>query len=296
MASFLIGTHSNLISFQTDVESLLDAEKPEDFVGTPTKIAIIESGSLYYGIAYDGEHVWVAKWLPNEEVIIYDLLTKKVLPFEAPLKSVHQITYANGGLYICNTHYNGIVYKSLTTGEEHTYTLGGAFEHDYAHPNSLWVDGTRVYVLLHNKGFRASEIAALRHYTTGFDTGFRSEIRYRLPTRDSHNIRFDRSLLTFNASVDSRVTQMDFLTGNVLRSIPLGSSDYLKGMATVGDMMLVGGTEKVPEYERYDSTSVVNIFDYRRTGYKGAVDLGPVGCVNEIRRVPDVLFADEPQD
>lgn len=294
MTTLLIATHNNLIAVRF--------EEGSDSI----TIAHLESGYRYYGIALTPHgRLYVAKNTRNVEDVtkIVDILTGEELEFEVPLKDVHQITYANNGLYITNTYNNGVVYKSLENGDEHTYTIGGVFENDYAHPNSLWVDGEYVYVLLHNQRFRASEIARLRHNPKeGFDIGFRSEIRYKIPHSCCHNIRFDRGLLTYVASEDSTLAQIDFLTGRSLRRLPLKEASYAKGMATKGSRLFVACNELVPHTKRYESNSWLWLYDdFKGIGERHEVELKlpngePVGNVNEIRIVPDNVLRYESKD
>jgi hypothetical protein len=289
---FLLATHSNLV--------LLDLNEDR----TSGTVAHLSGGARFYGVAFDGKEVWVVKNTREHEDIstIEGLFSGRRIVFEAPLKDVHQITYANGGLYVCNTYYNGVVFKDLERGVEHVYTIGGPFEHDYEHPNSIWVDGPYVWVLCHNKRFRRSEVVRLRHHRNlGFDNGYLSEVRLRLPFSACHNLRFDGSLLTYIASESDRIAQIDALTGTPARGIPIPSG-YAKGMALVDSRTAIFGLNpNVPVSLRYDADVAIGFVDLVDMGFRGGFDLRlptdePLGNINEIRRLPRRIFGLESKD
>lgn len=279
---FLVSTHNHL--FQLAITADLEEGS----------IAPIASGARYYGIARtpSGE-IYVVKNTrrTEDETKIVSAQTDEEIEFETPIKDVHQMSYGNGGLYLCNTYYNSVIFKSLRDGTEHSYTIGGVFEHDYAHPNSLWIDGIHIYVLLHNKRFRTSELCRIRHNpASGFDRGYRSEIRYKLPYQACHNIRFDGPLLTFLASENESVAQMNHLTGEMIREFP-NSAGYIKGMTTFGEnKLLVGMNPLVPTDERYVCDAAVGVIDTLDGGTERCFPLKMpngegVANINEIRRL-----------
>lgn len=283
--SYLIATHTNLIGVSID----------EDL--SEMMVRHIAGGARYYGIAeFDDGEIWVVKNTRETEDItqIVNLRTDEVLQFETVLKDVHQMTRAYGsrrGLYLTNTYYNSVVWKDLESGEEHIYTIGGEFEHDYAHPNSIWHDPPYVWVMLHNKLFRRSEICRLTHDpSSGFDVGYRRETRFCLPHGACHNLRFDRACMTYLASEQEAAVQINHLTGNVLRQFPIASG-YIKGMARIDDVrMLVGMNPNVPAKERYESDVELGVVDTRDGGLRSGFPLRlaegePAGNINEIRRI-----------
>lgn len=280
---FLIATHNNLFRLALNHEE------------RSGRVQLISRGARFYGTAATGEDIWVVKNTRNHEDIaqIVNLRDDSELDFETPLKDVHQISRSvdGRGLFICNTYYNSVVYKDLASGAEHSYTIGGAFEHDYAHPNSLWIDPPYVYVLLHNKRFRCSELCRLKHSRrSGFEVGYRCELRYKLPHAASHNIRFDGPILTYLASESGGAVQVNHLTGEMLRSFP-SEAGYLKGMATFGDgKLLVGANPHLPAAQRYDAPASVAVVDTFDAGFEYRLpiempDGEPPGNINEIRRL-----------
>ncbi len=188
------------------------------------------------------------------------------------------------------------MYKNLTTGVEHAYTIGGPFEQDYAHPNSLWIDGRYVWVMLHNKRQRVTEIARLIHGEKGFFRGWQSEIRYRLGDNACHNFRFDRALMHYNSSEDAQVVKFDHIMG-----IPRGATQfekglYIKGMTTnaTGKLLVVGLNPWATTEERYSTSGQISFIDWTRGAKHVEVPLelpeGNAANINEIRRVPPSLF------
>jgi hypothetical protein len=290
--TLLISTHTKLllVHLEDDLKS--------------ANVKVLESGFRYYGIANSPYGLWVAKNTRDPESItqIVDVHTGDSLDFETPLKDVHQITYANDGLYICNTYYNSVVYKSLTTGVEDVFTIGGEFEQDYAHPNSLWLEGSYVYVMLHNKRWRRSEIARLQHSPRhGFDYGYRAELRYKLHHAACHNLRMDRAVLTYLASDDSIIMQINHLTGRPLRGVAGQKGGYLHGLATLGDVFVFGSNPLVSAEERYESRSGLGFMSRGDGGYLHMLDLTTtkgevVTNINEIRVLSDDVFAPKEAD
>ena len=280
MTLLLVSTHEHLLKVKLHA-SLEGAD-----------VFVYAGGARYYGIAQTPQgDVFVVKNTRNTEdpSRIIHLQSDEILPFETPIKDVHQISYANDGIYVCNTFYNSIVYKSLRTGVEHAHTFGGAFEHDFAHPNSVWIDGQEISVLLHNKRFRVSEIARVRHDPArGFDDGWRSELRYRLPHQACHNLRFDRALLRYLASEDARLVDIDHIAGRPLRSTPLPPG-YAKGMTLIDDRtMVVGLNPMVSARERYAARSSLGFVDLVDMGFKHGLKISlpgdvPAGNINDIR-------------
>ncbi len=293
----LVATHSALLRVNINVEEAYEdmmygagLPKIESFI---TEAAVVEDTHRYYGIAVDNRKtIWITRNSKDYEYPsqICNLNTGETLDFDIPLKDVHQITYANGGLYITNTYYNSVVYKSLVTGEEHAHTLGGAFEFDYAHPNSLWINGPYVYVMLHNKRARDSEIARLIHCPQrGFmSAAYRGELRYKLGYQGCHNLRFDGPLLTYVASENSLLAQLNHITGQPIRALPVAEAgNFLKGLVTYKELAFCGMSPNAVTEERYKVPSSLVMCNYKKPGLKFHMTLGNFGCVDELRILPE---------
>jgi hypothetical protein len=136
-------------------------------------IRCIERGhGLYYGIAHNGDHLYVAARnrlvssdIPQDEergeVRIFDRMLRPCGSLRAPfpLRDLHEIGWHRGKLWATASHDNMIAIFDGAAWEQ-WYPLGmpEGGPSDINHFNSFMFDDDRVWILAHNRG--ASELLA----------------------------------------------------------------------------------------------------------------------------------------
>lgn len=198
---------------------------------------------------------------------------------------VHQIAYANGGVYLINTGHNNVVFRSLHKEDESQTYHFGDYQYDENHINSVFPCGDQIHVVLHNRGKRESEVVILHHNPS---QGFTPERVLSLWNMGCHNVFFDRDILVYNASRAHEVTFVDLKRDRILKSIPF-KGWHSKGMSVVEDYFVVGLSEHTIRDKRATSMGKLAVIDRKNLSVKKIIDLNfpdlpqSVGNVNEVR-------------
>lgn len=204
---------------------------------------------------------------------------------------IHQITYANGGLYIVNTRYNSVVFRNLETDVRHEYFFENIAD-DRNHVNSLFPCGNQVLVMLHNKGHRESQLAVLLHDVT---KGFMLERILSLWHFACHNVFVDGNTLFYNASPVHSLIKVDLEKRRVAGKVSF--EGHSKGLSATTDYLVVGLSEDTFRDRRSISKGKLAIIDRHSLSIRSTVDLDfpslphPIGNVNEVRCISGGEFA-----
>lgn len=203
-----------------------------------------------------------------------------MIEFRGRVGYVHQIAYANNGLYIANTTYNSIVFQDLSGETYHEYHFYGR-EDDHNHVNSVYPCGKLVVVLLHNRGKQPSEVVVLEHSRT---QGFTLKERIGLKHWGCHNVFIDGKMMYYNASRSGKFVVMDIDERQVIRTIPFPG--HTKGLAASKNHLIIGYSDHTNRENRAAAKGYLAILDRQKHSLISTIDLnmnGSIGNVNEIR-------------
>jgi hypothetical protein len=221
------------------------------------------------------------------ELRIYDRADLRLLssrPLDDSFGAVHQIAWANQGLYVANTKKNRLDYLAEGWDSRSSYTFGGV-EGDIHHVNSVFPCGPDLLTVLHNRHQRESELAILRHQP---DAGL--TLHRKLPLWDvcCHNIFVDGRYLLYNASTARRLVVADLAASRVLHRIGFGGH-HTKALAVTPSHILVGLSEHTVRRRRRFSEGFLAVLDRQSFKTTAVIDLNrerlpqPLGNINEIR-------------
>lgn len=273
---YVVATHSFLVHVTLDDD--------HDIVDH----RLLHGTGHHYGIGLepDGTGTFLAKHRSTELMRFradepYDRM--ETIPFPGRFKAVHQIAVHNGGVYLANSHYNSLVYRTLDGSVQHEYVFNGIDE-DVNHVNSVFPCGDQVFALLNNRGKRPSEVAVLHHGDDGFTlTGL-----MMLWHTGCHNILLHDGILYYNASAAGRVVAVDLDRQRIIREVEFPG--HTKGMSLRGDELVIGYSDVAAREARRTSRGHLAVL---RAGdlevIRGEVDLNlpslphPIGNVNEVR-------------
>jgi hypothetical protein len=206
-------------------------------------------------------------------------------PLDDGIGDVHQIAYANNGLYIVNTGGNSLIYESLDGSVRHEYHLEGRTE-DYNHINSIYPYDGHVLLMLHNRGRRESELAALQH---DLSRGFTLTRVLSLWHMASHNIYIDDSSnrLLYNGSRDQALVSVDLSADAIEKLVPF--EGHSKGLSVTANKVFVGLSEHTIRDRRATARGQLVILERKSLSPLSVVDLNfstlphPIGNINEVR-------------
>jgi hypothetical protein len=215
------------------------------------------------------------------------------IPFAGEAGDVHQIAYANGGLYIANTKYNTLLFQSLEGDKRQEYVFENV-RTDVNHINSVYPCGGQVYVVLHNQRRRQSELALLQH---DFSNGLTLRQRLSLWHENCHNVFFDESYLYYNASLAKRLVVVDLERERVSKKLSFAgiasdmpdNSGHVKGISATKDHLVVGVSEHTTRDKRPTSKGYLAIVNRHSLSTLAVIDLNlpdlphPIGNINEVR-------------
>lgn len=203
---------------------------------------------------------------------------------------VHQVCYANDGIYLANTEYNSIIYQSLVDKSFHEYFFDSV-RYDRNHINSVFPDKQRIVVLLHNH-FAPSEVAVLRHDRT---EGFQFQKRISLWHSGCHNIYLDDHRLMYNASAKGLFVTVDLPKRKIERILRFPG--HTKGLCIIDKHILIGFSDHAVREARTTSRGHLAVIDKESLDIVKTVDVNfpdlphPVGNVNEIRCLTETDYA-----
>lgn len=283
---FLVATHSHLLAVRVDS-------------GWNLRDASVLSKGYHYGIGVDERTGGAFVYRGGEDVFDSSapaLLT--IAPSWPPvvsgrtaladrIRDVHQITSANGGLYVANTRYNQVLYCDFRGRTIHEHQVGG-LDADVNHVNSIYVCGDRLLVMLHNAHRRESEILVLEHD----ETGMREVVRLSLWDEQCHNLFLDRQGMWYNGSTSRSVVLVDPYEGRVRTRWRF--DHHTKGFAVVDDFIITGLSDYADREKRGQSEGALVVLDRATLAQVAQIPLrateigSRIGNINEIRALRPV--------
>jgi hypothetical protein len=205
------------------------------------------------------------------------------IPLGEDTGDIHQISYANGGLYIVNTRRNSVIFQNMQGEARHEFFIENIAD-DRNHVNSVYPCGDQLLVILHNKGHRESQLALLTHDIT---KGFVLERTLSLWHFACHNVFLDGSTLLYNASPVQSLVKVDLERKRVAGKVSFAG--HSKGLSVTEDNLVVGLSEDTFRDRRSISKGKLAIIDRPSFSIRSTVDLNfpslphPIGNVNEVR-------------
>jgi hypothetical protein len=214
------------------------------------------------------------------------------VPLVEEIGDVHQIASANNdGIFITNTLHNSLVYQSLSSNKRHEHFFGD-ISVDINHPNSIYPCGERVFVLLHNRGQKETEVAVLHH---DISKGFELQKLVSLWHKGGHNIFVEENYLYYNASDAGEFVIVDLRKERIKKMLHF--SGHTKGLSATQDHFVIGFSDHTSRDERYASRGYLAVIDRRSLSIIKIIDLNfsslphPIGNINEIRCLTDKELA-----
>lgn len=207
------------------------------------------------------------------------------IPFLGETGAIHQLSYANDGLYFANTDFNNIVYQTLDGRNYHSYHFEGR-SIDHNHINSVFPCGHQIFALLHNKGRTLTELAILDHHP---DTGFTYRQSISIWDHGCHNVFLENKRLYYNASSNGQFVVADLERQEILirRSYP----GHTKGLSVNDKHIVIGFSEHAERSTRANTRGYLAVINQQTLKEIDIVDLEeldlphPIGNINEIRCV-----------
>lgn len=205
---------------------------------------------------------------------------------------VHQISSANGGVYVTDTKHNRLAYLDGDGVAVDEFAFG-AHRRDENHLNSVFPCGRQVLVMLHNLKRRESQVGVLTHAP---GEGFVLRGLLSLWHRNCHNVFVDDRRLFYHASMANELIVVDRRSDRIERRVrfddltePLGWSGHGKGLSVGADVIVAGVSQEARRSERGSSHSVLAVLDRNDLGLLRTIPLTMPGLgegcgnINEIR-------------
>jgi hypothetical protein len=214
------------------------------------------------------------------------------VPISGNLGDVHQLAYANGGIYIANTRYNRITFQSLDSNFCQEYAFHG-LDYDRNHINSVFPSGNQIFVILHNLAYSESELAILYHDPI---SGFELKHVLSLWNVGCHNVFVDGDYLFYNASQKHHFVVVDLKNDRIAKRISF-TGWHTKGISVTDKYIVVGLSEHTFRDKRLLAQGKLAVMDKNSLSTLRIVDLDfpdlphPIGNVNEIRCLSEVEMA-----
>lgn len=286
---FAIATHSRLLTCQLD--NGFNLQQTSEISGgyhygisTVDPVAVPGEGAAFYAL-YGGLDVSTQNinalrlfekrqdsWIQRDEIALGDRVG-----------AVHQILSLGGEVLIANTKRNSVTRLHGTEVVEEYFIDGIDF--DVNHINSLFVYGQYLFVVLHNKLQRESQIAVLE-----YQGSFSEVARYSLWDAQCHNIFIHGSYIYYNGSSRKCVVKADWTNGNIIERTE--TEHHTKGMSVVDHYLVVGGSVYARRSERSSSDGFLYFLNRNTLSVEHIVevslDLGGtspsgIGNINDIR-------------
>lgn len=235
---------------------------------------------LYYGLACDGEHLYVAarnrlvsSSVPSSEergeILVFDRALRQCGSLRAPfpLRDLHEIAWHDGKLWATASYDNMVAIYDGRDWEQ-WYPLGPQADGDVNHFNSLLFEPDRVWVLAHNRG--PSELLA-------FSLAERQLVQ-RLALGDcGHNIwREDGRLYTCSSAESRLLSEHGFV---------LDTGGFPRGVAGDARTRCIGVSTLIERKER-DFTSGTVLVRERDWRPRHAIALRDEGLVLDLLALP----------
>lgn len=262
-------------------------------LGTKTGILLYAHGRLtrilrgrFYGISRRGDRWYAYKYETQRfgRIISFRLAGLQCVEVKDELcqlpGEVHQIDWAGSCLYVTDTQHNCVrryAYRgSQLVCIDRCYPNGtlafGRRSPNYAHINSVFCDGDRLFIVYHNetkKTGRKSQVAIL-------DLDLRLQNVVSLDAGCAHNV----------LPIESDIAFCDSMNGAVRlgsRSLSLGL--YTRGLAKSGSVLFVGGSDFAARAQRGQSTGHVFTWDCISGQVYSHLTMPQIGSVYEVRLV-----------
>jgi hypothetical protein len=213
-------------------------------------------------------------------------------PISGNMGDIHQLAYANGGIYIANTKYNRLTFKSLDSSYSQEYAFYG-LDYDRNHVNSVFPCGDQVFVILHNLAYSESELAILHH---DHRKGFELKHVLSLWNVGCHNVFIDGKYLFYNASQKHHLVVVDLKKDRIVKRIPF-KGWHTKGISATDKYIVVGLSEHTFRDKRLEAQGKLAVIDKNFLSIIKIVDLNfselphPIGNINEIRCLSEAELA-----
>ncbi len=238
----------------------------------------------HYGLGLRHADGWLVSKHNDRELTYYHLDGDQQAGFVEAIGGkahyIHQIACVESGIYVTNTGYNSIVFRSHDGAlwDEHFIDHQRT---DVNHINSVFPCGDRLLVLLHNRGVRPSQVLLMQH-TPG--RGFVRERTMSVAHMGCHNIFYDGRTLYYNASSVGKFLGVSAERNRIVHD--LAFPGHAKGLSVTQRHLIVGYSDHTTRDLRHTSRGHLAVLDRADLSVKATVDLnvhGPVGNVNEIR-------------
>ncbi len=204
-----------------------------------------------------------------------------VQPLQENWGDVHQIAWANGGIYSANTQFNQVVYQNAQLTQ--TYAFENQHQ-DWNHLNSVYPCGRQVFVMLHNRGRMESQLAVLEHEAVGF----RLQQQISLWDRGCHNLFVSDPDLYYNASHTHSVVLADARRNRIIHRLTF-EGWHTKGMSVTPEVIVAGLSEYTLRDRRAFSRCQLAVIERSSGSVRQVVDLSlpdyaqNLGNINELR-------------
>jgi hypothetical protein len=288
---FAIATHSFLVVVELDQDWTIKNHKvlgkgyhygmtmtDEDWSGQN------RSGEQHLVVYRGGDHVSQQN---DCRLMIYNVdqsfQSVDSIPLNGNFGDVHQLSYANNGLYLVNSKYNSLVFKDFEKNTQIEYSIDNV-DYDKNHLNSVYPCGDKILVMLHNKGRLESQLAAFKHVP---GEGFKLECLLSLWHYACHNVFLDEHHLLYNASPVHSLIKVDINSKKIVKE--LNFKGHSKGLSVTSDYIVVGLSEDTFRDRRSVSKGQLVIIDRKTFSIAAVVDLNlptlphPIGNINEVR-------------
>ena len=243
---------------------------------------------VYFGISFWNEHLYVAARQARvggnrdeqDNVILRykeDLRLDCMIKPPKPIRDAHQITAADGVLYVASSYDDEIACYEIETG---VWTFWQPFKPysglglDAHHINSIFVTADEIFLAeLRPRGWVARFEQSTRKLISRQDLG-----------TGTHNVWLDGGLIHVCSSNDCTILRED------RQSHPLPPRAWARGYCTQGQRQFVGASEILSRASRaFSNCSVLELDKHYK--YMGAVRLRGLGMLHEIRSLdsPDSI-------
>jgi hypothetical protein len=194
---------------------------------------------------------------------------------------VHQVACVADGLYLANTRHNAVTYYNWESGHREDLVIGGVHT-DRHHVNSVFPTSAGIFVLLHNRGRRESEVLLARHeVAVGFEVVWAKSLWDQM----AHNIYVDDRYLVYNASLARSLVVVQHATRSRVHRRRF--EGHTKGLAVTSSHYVVGHSDIAPRHDRGNSSSSLLAVNRNTLEIEAQVALQveglPVGNINEVR-------------
>jgi len=245
---------------------------------------------VYYGISFWNEHLYVAarqariggnKDEQDNVILCYrdDLRFDRMIKPPKPIRDVHQITTADGVLYVASTYDDEIACYDI---EKDDWIFWQPFEPylgiglDAHHINSIFITAGEIFLT----GFGPKA----KGWVARFERSTRKLIIRQDLGTETHNVWLDGGVIHVCSSIDCAILREDH------QSHPLLPHAWARGYCTDGDRRFVGASENLTRSDRAFSDCRVLELD-KNYKYTGAVWLRGFGMLHDLRSIdlPDAM-------